>query len=568
MLDLLLAFSWQTFHFLRPWAVLLILPFVFLWLYQYKKQNRKQRWKNILAPHLLAVLHLSGDEKKLFSPLTLFAVLIIVATLIVMGPSWTQQISPLEEDKSIVYIALDVSASMKSSDVKPSRLERAKQKIMDFLSIRQSGVHGLLVYSGSAHAVLPPTNDAAILMNYLNAISTDIMPLPGKVAENILPLIVDNQPDDSGSINILLLTDGVSDKTISEFDRFFAKHHYQLFIVGVGLDVTQIREDNQRQSANGDSELSGIAPLDRAGLEKLAGHSAGEFVELTYDNSDMLLISRRIKRNMVLAEDSQTPWQDAGYYLVFICLFLLLPWFRKGWTLKWSVLLFMTHLSYSPPVSAVSFMDLWLTPEQQGKWYFERKNYKKSAEHFENLNWKATAYYMAEDFTLAAEYFSRISGETALFNQANALAHAQRYLPALKVYDRLLTKNSNYPAAVENRKIVQLLVDEINRQSAAQQDDPGSGGEADNNNKEMEERAEGAERKRFGKKKGTQYSADELLHNSDLREQWMRNVEPDPSRFLSARFYLQESKRQQESKKKSGKSGVVNQTSEGDADER
>ena len=62
----------------------------------------------------------------------------------------------------------------------------------------------------------------------------------------------------------------------------------------------------------------------------------------------------------------------------------------------------------------------------------QRGNYLAAAVCFEDLQWKALAYYYAEDFMLAAEYFSRSDSDDALFNEANARAHARDYIRARK----------------------------------------------------------------------------------------------------------------------------------------
>ena len=87
--------------------------------------------------------------------------------------------------------------------------------------------------------------------------------------------------------------------------------------------------------------------------------------------------------------------------------------------------------------------------------------YREAAIRFEQLDWKALAYYYAEDFMLAAEYFSRSDTDDALFNEANARAHARDYVRARSRYDRLLARNPDYLGATENRATVYKIIEEV-----------------------------------------------------------------------------------------------------------
>jgi len=531
MLDAIAGFSFEHFHFLRPWWALMTIPFAGVWWFQYQQKNTFQRWKKLISPHLLGALTLKGSDKQWFSPLSLLAMALVIFILILMGPSWRKQPSPFEQDRAAFFIALDVSQSMTSGDIQPNRLERAKQKIADLLALRAAHRNALLVYAGSAHSVLPLTDDINILEHYLRAINPDIMPRPGKKPETIIPLIEHAIGDENLPVTVLLIGDGIGSETKQAFQRFFSTPKRQLLVLGVGGSS----EDIQQQG------LSNIPALDLSGLTSLASISNGHLIKMTVDGGDIQQIYRRIDAHMVSAEDQAIPWLDAGYFGIFAGMLIVLPWFRKGWSLHWSWLasiMFIGALSATPKAQAGVFSDLWLSQNQQGRWHFQQGRYLQAAEHFQDLHWKATAYYRAEEFLLAAEYYSRINGPQARFNQANALAHSDNYLPAVALYDELLRQYPNYPGAVENRKIVQDIIDAINLLSESQLEER-------NESKRVQElddspqRADGAERKTFIPQESIQLSAEDILQDPALNEQWMRTVEPNPANFLSIKFYLQ-----------------------------
>ena len=78
-----------------------------------------------------------------------------------------------------VMLVLKVTPTMLTSDLAPSRLERARQKIADLLKAHDGMPAGLIAYSGSAHLVLPPTPDREIVLSLAHALSPDIMPREG-----------------------------------------------------------------------------------------------------------------------------------------------------------------------------------------------------------------------------------------------------------------------------------------------------------------------------------------------------------------------------------------------------
>ncbi|RLA47978.1 MAG: hypothetical protein DRR04_06125 [Gammaproteobacteria bacterium] len=299
----------------------------------------------------------------------------------------------------------------------------------------------------------------------------------------------------------------------------------------------------------------GQIPLERKSLQQLAADTAGNYLDLTVDDRDMRRVDRQVDSYYVVVEDSALPWLDSGYPLIYICLALFLLWFRKGWTLTWAWLLVPLLLLGNPtPARAEGrpaasnttleaagywFADLWLSGDQQGRLLMQMGRYQQAAGRFTNPVWRGMAHYYAEDFMVAAEYFSRQDSDAALFNEANARAHARDYIRAVNRYDRLLQRSPQYPGAKQNRQKVQDLIDEINRLSESQQQEAGiSGGD-----KELEGDdaipAEGAREISWEQGEITQLSAEDILQDPATAAMWLRGVQQDPSDFLAVKFSMQ-----------------------------
>src|SRR5262249_62142463 len=79
------------------------------------------------------------------------------------GRGWQQAASPFAQAARPGMFVLKVTPSMLGRDLAPTRLDRAREKMADLLKLREGVPTGLVAYAGSAHLVLPPTPDAAVI---------------------------------------------------------------------------------------------------------------------------------------------------------------------------------------------------------------------------------------------------------------------------------------------------------------------------------------------------------------------------------------------------------------------
>jgi Ca-activated chloride channel family protein len=182
------------------------------------------------------------------------------------------------------------------------------------------------------------------------------------------------------------------------------------------------------------------------------------------------------------------------------------------------------------------FIDLWLTRDQQGQILFNTQRYEQAATLFTDTRWQAFSLYGAEKYDQAATLYSQYDSEDELLARANALAHARRYVKARDLYQLMLEKELNYLAASTNIKIVQKIIDDVNRMSESQKEEQGD------SSKELGDEArtgDGADKKEMQKQQVEQLTAEQLLLDPALNEMWLRQVQKDPARFLSKKFHMQ-----------------------------
>ena len=529
----------EHFHFLRPTWALLLIPWLAMVVIRSQQRDKQDMFGGIIAPHLLQHLRLQRFDTRWLNPKNFSLLFMVLVLLVIMGPTWRQQLSPLNQDQAALVILLDVSSTMQQKDVQPSRLQRAKQKISDLLALRPDKKSALIVYSGTAHSVLSLTADQDILNQYLAAITPAIMPRSGKFPEYSLPLADEILRGRNAPATIVMFSDGLGAKSGQAFESYFLTHPHQLLVVGVGSE----------------DEEPGIAPLERESLKALATDANGVYLSLTIDDADVRQINQRIESHYTVTQDSALPWFDSGYLLVFPAMGLFLMWFRRGWTLTWMWLILPVVLSSIPAPALAQqettpitheqsaamreFADLWLTRDQQGRLLLQLGRYPQAAARFNDLMWKGIAYYYSEDFMLAAEYFSRQDSDDALFNEANARAQGRDYVRAVSRYDRLLARTPDYSGATANRSQVSAIIDEIDRLSASQQQEAGASTQDKQLSGDDAIPAQGADEISWQQTDVIQLTAEDILQDAATSDMWLRGVQQDPSRFLAIKFGMQ-----------------------------
>ena len=175
MIETLMA----TFHFIRPGWLLLLPVLGFVWWLARKLLAGNSEVGDLIAPHLrdaLIVNKRSNNRFRAVDGIMLCGCLLAVAAA---GPSWTRIPSPWFSETAPLVIAIEVSDSMRANDVLPTRLDRARFKMLDLISARTGARTAIIAYAGSAHIVVPPSSDLAVLKPLLESLDPAVMPLPG-----------------------------------------------------------------------------------------------------------------------------------------------------------------------------------------------------------------------------------------------------------------------------------------------------------------------------------------------------------------------------------------------------
>ncbi len=104
------------------------------------------------------------------------------------------------------------------------------------------------------------------------------------------------------------------------------------------------------------------------------------------------------------------------------------------------------------------FLDLWMTPDQQGRHYFEKGDYKTAAGRFKDPMWKGVALYRAADYQGALNAFALSGTAQSYYDQGNALAQLGKYPEAVKSYEEALKGRPGWKEARDNLALVTSLI--------------------------------------------------------------------------------------------------------------
>ncbi len=218
------------------------------------------------------------------------------------GPRWGSHYQEVSQKGVDIMILVDVSPSMLVEDVDPSRLERARREIMDFLRVVQGDRVGLVAFSGAAFIQCPLTLDYSALEMFLTMLEPDLLPVPGTDIGAAIETAISSFDFKSETDKvILLITDGEdNEKKGLEAARKAAAKGIKIFVFGMGeTSGGPIPAGDGKGGFRKDKEGKLIlSKLDEEGLRQIASMARGSYVRSVAGDLDLdMLYFDGIKSN-------------------------------------------------------------------------------------------------------------------------------------------------------------------------------------------------------------------------------------------------------------------------------
>lgn len=310
----------------NPWMLLLFLVYVpvIISYLRHRKNSDPTLEMSTLAP--LAGKH-STWRTKLMTVCFVLKLLAIGCIIIALcRPQKADDSVHSSTEGTDIVLAMDVSGSMNTPDLMPTRFEAARKIASDFVRKRESDNMGLVAFAGESLTIMPLTTDRASVLNTIRMITPGMLGDLTAIGDGLTSAINRVLGGKAVSKSVILLTDGANNA--GEVEPLLAaeiarQKGVRVYTIGIGQETTGFFGG---QSTD---------PLDEKTLTKIAETTGGKYFRAT-DNESLQQIFNEIDKlekskidvdNFVRRQDNFMPWIASAIVLllvVYVCRYTLL----------------------------------------------------------------------------------------------------------------------------------------------------------------------------------------------------------------------------------------------------
>lgn len=324
-----------------------VIVLAFFW----ARRARKKALARFGNPEMLSLLMPSIGKYK---PGLKFFLLTLALLFVILGMANPQIGTKMEEVKREgvdIMIALDVSNSMKAEDLKPNRLENAKQEIARMIDKLQSDRLGIIVFGGDSYLQLPLTTDYSAARLLLSTIDVDIIPVPGTAIGSAIRLAMKSFAEGETKHKvIILITDGENheDDAIATA-KDAVKEGVVIHTIGLGSpegSPIPVYQNNIQVGFRKDGDGNTVVTkLDEQGLVQIAEAGNGKYQRASnqQDELDAILKDIQSMEKKEFGAKVFTEYEDRFQYALAAGLFFLVGEFfiserKNRWIANWKLL--------------------------------------------------------------------------------------------------------------------------------------------------------------------------------------------------------------------------------------
>lgn len=317
-------------------------------LFWWAARSRTRSIQMIGNPRLIARLIHGWSSRRRFLKSILLASAFTFLILGLANPQIGTKFEEVKREGVDIFIALDVSNSMKAEDIKPNRLEYAKRQIALMLDRLQNDRIGLIVFAGDSYLQLPLTTDYGAARLFLSTIDVDIVPIPGTAIGSAIRMAMKSFVEGEKKHKVIVV---ISDGENHEDDALAAAKEAAsdgaiVHAIGMGSPVgtpIPVYQNNQLVGFKKDQDGSIVmTKLDEEALQQIANAGGGTYVRATGQSSALEAVFREIEamEKKEFGARVFTEYEDRfQYFLAIAFLLLAIEFFtgerRQDWLRKW-----------------------------------------------------------------------------------------------------------------------------------------------------------------------------------------------------------------------------------------
>lgn len=421
------------------------------------------------------------------SPAVIVACTIIPCALMVMALlrpyAGSTEVTVPATSNDYMFV-VDVSRSMFTKDVPPSRIEIAKRKLKDLIDefARQGEPHryGITLFAGYSYLLCPITDDAAVVKQFISEISPDMVTSLGSDLEAGMKTALDRFSEASASsTRILLVSDGEDDLlSLERVVELITSKGIKVDVLGVGTTSGSPIELEDGSFVRNRTGSVVHSKLNEESLQAIAEAGSGTYVRATVDDRDIRELARAslsLQRGGNQGNRTIRTYQEFGSWIALaalVSLLILAARPRTGTLLRiFACVLVCGESAWASPLTspnARAAYDLYEAGEYEQAVNAFKLAVDETPTDRALLQGYASALYKVGKFPEAQKIFNSLASESTkgkdyfenTYNEGNALLGMKRYQDAVDAFTKALDVKPDDERALHNKAIARALLEE------------------------------------------------------------------------------------------------------------
>jgi len=403
------------------------------------------------------------------------------------NPQLGTRLEEVKREGIDLFVALDVSLSMKAEDIRPNRLEKAKRDVSALLNKLRGDRVGLIVFAGDAFVQFPLTSDYSAADLFISAVDVDVVPTPGTMIPTAIDLALKSFSTDLPTQKAIII---VSDGENTEGDIVSAVEKAStagvtVFTVGMGTPeggpIPLYNASGNRVDYKRDRSGSIVlTKLDESTLQQISAATKGSYRRATSAGNEIdeifkeLSTLERVEFGVKQVTGYESMYQYPLAVAIVLFLFELLLSERRGTVLSWLrrriplPALLCLAIGFGPAAHAQTHRSLINEGNEafeRGKFPDAEAEYKKALQEYPdskvgqfNLGdsyYKQQRYDEAQQAfgTFAATGDNQVDASKGFYNLGNTLYQARKLEESVEAYKQTLRLNPSDEDARHNLEL-------------------------------------------------------------------------------------------------------------------